>query len=224
MRSFRNTSSELCSNFSICFNPNIAFISYIALSIIYILFFSMPVNIFMVFFISVCHDLKQLFDEYKTCMISQTHPDYHWLIKRYNFLRNVVIEIDSQINCLVFWAALANMFCLYFTITGIMGSEDISIWELIVLYSALIFGAFMFVLMCLWADRLSSSAASVAHAAQALDGNLDSPVMHIRYILTVNKKVRMTVWSLFPLTKSSVLASIGTVITYSVLIKGILNE
>ncbi|GBN49967.1 hypothetical protein AVEN_98913-1 [Araneus ventricosus] len=82
----------------------------------------------------------------------------------------------------------------------------------------------MFILMCLWADRLSSSVASVAHAAQALDGNLDSPVMHIRHILAVNQKVHLTVWGLFPLKKSFVLVSIGTVTTYSVLIKGIFNE
>ncbi|GBO27126.1 hypothetical protein AVEN_200585-1 [Araneus ventricosus] len=105
-----------------------------------------------------------------------------------------------------------------------MGSKHFSIGDLICIYSGIIFGAFLFVLMCVWADRLSSSVASVAHTAHALDGNLDTPVMHIRYILALNQEVHLTVWGLFPLKKSFVLASVGTVITYSVLMKGILNE
>ncbi|GBM99415.1 hypothetical protein AVEN_78633-1 [Araneus ventricosus] len=116
------------------------------------------------------------------------------------------------------------MFCLYFTIAGIVESKYYSLGEVICLYSALIFGAFLFVLMCLWADRLSCSAASVAHAAHALDESFDSTVMHIRYIITVNQEVHMTVWNFFPMKKSFVLASIGSVITYSVLIKDILKD
>ncbi|GBN31698.1 hypothetical protein AVEN_62086-1, partial [Araneus ventricosus] len=106
-------------------------------------------------------------------MNSRSEPDYRFLIKNYNYLRNLVIDIDSQINCLVFWAALANVFSLYFTIAVILEAEEgVFIGESICMYSLVIFSTFTFFLMCLWADKVSSSATSVARAAHLLDGDL----------------------------------------------------
>ncbi|GBM59502.1 hypothetical protein AVEN_70477-1 [Araneus ventricosus] len=157
-------------------------------------------------------------------MNSRLVSDYRSLTKKYNSLRNLVIEIDSQISCLVFWAALTNIFSLYFTIAVILEAEEVFIGLSICMYTLIIFCTFMFFLMCIWADRVSSAAASVAREAHLLEGDLISSAMHVRYILAVNQEVHMTVWDVLPLRKSLVLVSIGTMITYSVLIKDIIKK
>ncbi|KAF8788764.1 hypothetical protein HNY73_006770 [Argiope bruennichi] len=213
--------------FSMDFNmgsPKVFLVVFIPLSVCFLLLFVIPVNTFMIYFVSVCHDIQQLFLAHKAKMNSRSEPDYRYLTKNYNYLRNLVIEIDSQTSCVVFWAALANVFNLYFGIAVILDSEESFIGEKIYLYTLIIFSTFMFFLMCLWADGVSSSAASVAREAQMLDGDLASSAMHFRYILAVSQEVHMTVWNLLPLRKSFVLASIGTMITYSVLIKDIVKQ
>ncbi|GBM80462.1 hypothetical protein AVEN_57300-1 [Araneus ventricosus] len=154
-------------------------------------------------------------------MISTPKPDYQYLINNFTHLRNFVFKVDSQISCLVFWAALVNAFSLYFAITGLLASSDI--WQIICFSTVVIYGTFMFFIMCLRADRMSCSAASVARKAHLLQGTPCSSGMHIRCLITLNQEVHFTVWGFFPLRKSFALATIGAVITYSVVIKDIVQ-
>ncbi|GBN52942.1 hypothetical protein AVEN_135032-1 [Araneus ventricosus] len=182
-------------------------------------FFSLPVKIFTIYFVSVCHDITSLFEAYKACMTSQSTRDYRSLISNYNYLRDLVNEIDSDISCIVFWAAISNVFNVYFGILGILAVKDVPIEDKARIYSFAVFDTFLFFLMCLWSDRVSSSAASVAREAYLLKGDADTSALRTQYILTANQDVHMTFGGLFPLRKSFVLASFGTIITYSVLIK-----
>ncbi|GBM43416.1 hypothetical protein AVEN_18591-1 [Araneus ventricosus] len=197
----------------------------IILSSFYIGFFAMPANAFMTFYISVCHDVEEIFHSYKKTMTTQSMPDYGRLTNTYLSLRKFVVEIDNRLNCMVFWAILANVFILYFGVTIITGEGAISVPQRISTFFALVYNAFIFFYACIWANRVSSSAASISEEACHLEENpKKSPVMHNRYLLVVNQGVYMTVWGVLPLKKSFVLASIGTMITYSVLIKDILSE
>ncbi|GIY46882.1 uncharacterized protein CEXT_259331 [Caerostris extrusa] len=90
---------------------------------------------------------------------------------------------------------------------------------LVVLYDTM-----MFFLMCLWADKMSTSATAVASEAHWLEENSRmSPVLQIRYLLAINQDVNFTVWGFLPLRKGFILGSIGTIITYSVLINNLIN-
>ncbi|GBM41611.1 hypothetical protein AVEN_196220-1 [Araneus ventricosus] len=224
INSFKNSGNQNRFEELLGADPNFVAVSLIMVSINYMVCFAMPVNTFIIYYVSVCHDIELLFQEYTTRMLSQSVPDYQCLTKRYNHLRNLVLEVDKHINCIVFWAALSNLFSLYFTIAGMMASTSMLKGESVCIITAVVYNTFMFFLMCLWADRVSCSASSVAHAAHFLRGNSISSVMHIRYILAVSQDVHMSVWGLFPLRKSFVFASIGTMITYSVLIKDIIKQ
>lgn len=154
-------------------------------------------------------------------MVLNPKPDYQYLINKFLHLKNFVSKVDSQISCFVFWAALVNVFSLYFAIIGLIGKKDASVWEIISISAIVIYGTFMFFFMCLWADRISCSTASIARKAHFLQGNSCPTGLHIRFLLALSQDVHFTVWGFFPLKRSFVLASVGAAITYSVLIKDI---
>ncbi|GBM96858.1 hypothetical protein AVEN_126649-1 [Araneus ventricosus] len=200
-------------------NPRFFAAFYLFINMYQLFFFSLPVKIFTIYFVSVCHDIISLFEAYKARLTSLSVRDYLCLINNYNYLRDLVNEIDSEISRIVFWAGLANIFSVYFGILGILAVKSVPIEDKARMYSFAVFDTFVFFLMCLWADRVSSSAASVAREAYLLKGDADTSALHTQYILTANQDVHMTFGGLFPLHKSFVLASFGTIITYSVLIK-----
>ncbi|GBM43413.1 hypothetical protein AVEN_18588-1 [Araneus ventricosus] len=122
----------------------------------------MPANAFMSFFISVCHDIEDIFHSYKKTMTTQSLPNYERLTNTYLSLRKCVVAIDNRLNCMVFWAILANVFILYFGITIITGEGAISVPQKIGTSFSLVYNAFIFFSACIWANRISSSAASIA--------------------------------------------------------------
>ncbi|GBM43410.1 hypothetical protein AVEN_18586-1 [Araneus ventricosus] len=151
----------------------------------------------------------------------QSTPNYLHLMKIYNSLRNIVSDVDGHLNCIVLWAALSNVFCLYFGISA-FSEPDMFIEEKICTSAMILFNTLMFFLMCFWADKVSCSAAAVAREAHCLPENgRNSPVTHVRYLFAVNQDVHLSVWGFLPLRKSFIFASAGTMITYSVLIKNI---
>ncbi|KAF8770796.1 hypothetical protein HNY73_018285 [Argiope bruennichi] len=201
---------------------NIFVVSFIVVTIYYTLFFTMPVNTFAVYFVSVSRDITSLFQKFKMRMISTPNPDYEHLINEFTHLRNFVLKVDSQTSCLVFWTALANVFHLYFAINGLLGSNDEIVWpNVICLSSGIIYSTFMFFIMCLWADRMSCSAAAISRKVHLLQGNSCSSGAHIRCLIALSQDVHFTVWGFFPLKKNFVLASVGAMITYSVMFKDI---
>ncbi|GBM60430.1 hypothetical protein AVEN_154156-1, partial [Araneus ventricosus] len=165
-------------------NPRFFAAFYLFINIYQLFFFSLPVKTFTIYFVSVCHDIISLFDAYKARLTSQSARDYRCLINSYNYLRDLVNEIDNEIRCIVFWAALANVFSVYFGILGILAVKALPIEDKARIYTFAVFDTFVFFLMCLWADRVSSSAASVAREAYLLKGDADTSALHTQYILT----------------------------------------
>lgn len=209
---------------NICFEDvNTYLIINILLSCNFLIFISMPVGTFILFYVAVCHDIVLHFQAYKDRMNSSTSPNYTSLIKNFNDLRNLVVDIDNQINSLAFFAIFTNVFGLYFAIAGITASHHMFATENIFLHISGICGIILTSAMCVWADRVSSIAASVATEAHSLVPDMFS-ILHIRYILAVNQNVHMTVCSLFTLRKSFLLASIGSMITYSILLRDFLKQ
>ncbi|KAF8792049.1 hypothetical protein HNY73_003698 [Argiope bruennichi] len=196
----------------------------ITLQIFYVIFFASPVNAFLTFFILVCHDIEELLHSYKETMIIQRVPDYERLMKTYLSLRKYVFEIDKQLNCTVFWAILTNIFVLYFGITAIIGEGATHIALRISTFFSLGYSTFMFIIPCLYANRVSSSAAAIAEEANTLEENpMNYYVIHNRYLHIVNQDMYMTIGGFLPLKKNFILVSIGTMVTYSVLIKDIMR-
>ncbi|GIY83818.1 uncharacterized protein CDAR_576771 [Caerostris darwini] len=158
-------------------------------------------------------------------MTSKPNPDYKFLLAQYSYLRKLVTSVDRQLNCLVFWAALANLFSFYFALDMILESpRDLFNGQIISQVIFVLYDTMMFFLMCLWADKMSMSATAVASEAHWLEENSRmTPVLQIRYLFAVNQDVNFTVWGFLPLRKGFILRSIGTIITYSVLINNLIS-
>ncbi|GBM43421.1 hypothetical protein AVEN_18595-1 [Araneus ventricosus] len=180
------------------------------LSMSFILFNFMPVNVFTVYFIVVCHDITLIFEAYRKHLTFQLVPDYRRFLQKHFFVRKLVSEIDNHISCIVFWAALANAFSIYLAVYGIAETANRLIEERIVLFIVVLYSIFMLFLMCLWADRVSSSAASLAEDVHSLEENSKgSPATHIRYLYLANRDVHLTVWD--KNTKRFILQAVGKI-------------
>ncbi|KAF8792050.1 hypothetical protein HNY73_003699 [Argiope bruennichi] len=222
--------SEICEHKSFFFgvqvqDPNTALLINELLSFTFILFSTTPVNTFTVYFMTVCHDIVSLFEAYKKHLTLQSTHDYQTLLQKHFSLRKLVLEIDSHISCIVFWASLNNAFSIYLAVYGVAEKADSSIELKILILIELPYNTFMLFFMCLWADRVSTSAASVAEEVHSLEENSrGSPEMHIRYLYLANRDVHLTVWGLFPLKKSFLFSALGNMITYTMLSKDIFKS
>ncbi|GBL94917.1 hypothetical protein AVEN_187438-1 [Araneus ventricosus] len=205
-------------------DPEINMAIGVLFEVLYVILFSMPANTFVIFFIAICHDIRLIFKAYQEGISSKV-PNYQYLLVEYSNFRKIILKIDHEISCLVFLSTFSNMFFLYFTINGSSETVGMLFEEKIALCVSVVFSISMLFLMCRWSEKVSSSAASIAEQAHCLPENAEnSPVAHIRYLYLVNQDVHFTVWGLFPLRKSFVFASIGTVITYTVLTKDVFKS
>ncbi|GIY46884.1 uncharacterized protein CEXT_259341 [Caerostris extrusa] len=103
-------------------------------------------------------------------MTSMPNPNYKFLLAHYYHLRKLVTSVDRQLNCLVFWAALANLFSLYFALTLILESaRNLLHGQVISMTIVVFYNTMMFFLMCLWADKMSMSASAVASQTHWLE-------------------------------------------------------
>ncbi|KAF8792039.1 hypothetical protein HNY73_003689 [Argiope bruennichi] len=184
------------------------------------IFFLIIGNILMIFFISVCHDIEQVIKSYRRFSMTQPIPDYRCLVRGYLSVRKLVLEVDSQMYGMVFCALATIMFICYFGLIAIAKPDELSYLEIVGSCFSAAYNALIFLLACFWANRVSSSAESVAEEAHCLEKNPEnSLVTYICYLNVVNQDLCMTAWGFLPLRKNFVLATVGTLITYSVLIK-----
>ncbi|KAG8189543.1 hypothetical protein JTE90_008503 [Oedothorax gibbosus] len=183
----------------------------------------MTVNAFLIFYIAVCHELGTIFETFKKSMTLNSPPDYESLLKEFHKRTRLVREIDDELSIIVFWATLANLISIYYALSIVVDLKTIP--QIITMLYNLTVSIVMFFLTCYSASELSDIVHDLSTAAHMLPENLKMPpIKHLRFLFVVDKSVRLTVWKLFPLEKSYILASIGTIITYAVLVDNLLPK
>lgn len=186
-------------------------------------FLLMPVNAFLIFYISVCRDLGSMFETFRKSMNSLSQPYYNLLLKEFHTMTNLVTYVDNNLNVLVFWATLVNMSSVHYALALVVGNYEIS--RIVTVLYNLTYNIVMFYMTCHYASVLSNIVSNLSSEAHLLPENLNmSPLKYLRFLLVVSKDVHLTVWKFFPLRRNYVLTSIGTIITYSVLVDNLLKN
>lgn len=183
----------------------------------------MPAHVFLMFYISICRDLSCMFDTFRKSMTSIPNPDYNSLLKNFQNMVNLVSEIDNEMNALVFWATLVNISSVYFALALVV--QTLGTAQSIAMFYNLAHNLLMFCATCHAASEMSDVASKLGSEAHMLPENTkNSPLTHLRFLLVVGKDVHLTVWKLFPLRKNYILTSIGTIITYFVLVDSLMRN
>ncbi|KAG8189544.1 hypothetical protein JTE90_008504 [Oedothorax gibbosus] len=137
-------------------------------------------------------------------------------------MANLVRDIDNDLCIIVFWATLVNLTSVYYAI-ALVNINDTAM--IIAVLFHLLNNIVVFFLTCYSASELSDTVKNISLEAHLLLENPKMPPMkHLRFLFVVDKGVHLTVWKLFPLRRNSILTSIGTMITYAVLIENILRK
>ncbi|GFT67703.1 uncharacterized protein NPIL_614811 [Nephila pilipes] len=168
----------------------------------------------------MCHHLKLLLVSLSKSLNNATDLEQDRVYKKYMTIKKLASYIDEQLSFLVFLSSLYNACNVYFGLTIILHPEE---------YFAPIQ---MTTVWCMFASNylaytgLTLSGSLLSEASDNLWLKMHEALMfrheisslQQRFLSLLEKGLFLTVWKIVPITRSFILASIGTIFSYSLLL------
>ncbi|GFT38671.1 uncharacterized protein NPIL_229711 [Nephila pilipes] len=183
----------------------------------------MPVNVFSMYYTVICKHLHDTLKNFTKSLEVSTNPDYSELLNQFLHIRKLVDETDSELSILMFTTFLCYACVMYFCVLSMLHPQQyeaytgivalISIWILFVAY------CLAFIAMTVTGSRIYEDSASIWIKTQELINTrhrLTFPQK--RFLSVIEKNLAMTVWKITPVKRSFILAAVGTIFTYCVLL------
>ncbi|GIX98978.1 uncharacterized protein CEXT_753421 [Caerostris extrusa] len=181
-----------------------------------------PAYIFAIYYTVICRYLSNILKNFLKTFGAITNPNYVVTVKQYLLIRKLVMEADSELSVLMFISTLFNSCSLYVGITCLLHPGDylslggisavLAVWILF----AISFTSFCDVKTGSSIHELSSSTwdkvQQLIHAGEKLTSSQK------RLLNVVEKDLTMTVWKVTSVKRSFILATLGTIVTYSILV------
>ncbi|GFT98426.1 uncharacterized protein NPIL_547491 [Nephila pilipes] len=188
----------------------------------------LPVSIFAIFYSVLCYHLYDVVKNFSKYLEENTVIDYDGILKQYLSIRKLVLEADSELSILMFSSSLFYACAMYFGITLILHSKDytssgsylplVSIWLVFVAsYTA-------FVMMAAAGSLVYEASTDIWEKAQELMNTEQNPTFSQKRFLAITEKyLTLTAWRITPVKRSFILATLGTILTYCILLDNIVN-
>ncbi|GBM52000.1 hypothetical protein AVEN_262237-1 [Araneus ventricosus] len=183
----------------------------------------LPMNTFIAYYTILCRQLQLCIRQFTKNITVVPDTKYGKLLRDYISIRTFVSKIEDELSVFVFTASLYNACSMYFGMTVILHPEE-----------------FMSTIQSLSVGCLFISC-SVAYMGLTLSGSLvheagidlcvkanevvsrkpEVNSFQQRFLSILEKNLQVTVWKILPITRSFILATMGTVFTYCLLLDNI---
>lgn len=188
------------------------------------IFLFLPFYIFSFYYAVICSDIQSIIYDFQLLMASYPREDYNKLNRIYCEIKLLISRIDSRIGFLVLLSFSLNGFLLH---TGFLillkGETDGYVGETIAA-SVCCGGSFAnFIAMAISASSVNDAARSVKLQSEMLqEDNPNFVCPYIRFLQNCGHEISMTVWGIVNIKRNFAFGMIGTILTYSVLIDGMM--
>ncbi|GIY65991.1 uncharacterized protein CDAR_454081 [Caerostris darwini] len=182
-----------------------------------------PAYVFAIYYTVICRYLSNILKNFLKTFGAITNPNYVVTLKQYLLIRKLVMEADSELSVLMFTSTLFNSCSLYVGITCLLHPGDylslggisamLAVWILF----AISFTAF-FVMSKTGSSIHELSSSIWDKVQQLIPAGQELTSSQKRLLSVVEKELTMTVWKVASVKRSFILATLGTVVTYSILV------
>lgn len=182
------------------------------------LFLMVPLNIFALYYTAVCCNLQRMIVNLKE---SFTRPcKYDDFFENYLAIRRFIADMDKELSFLMFTSSFFNACTMYFGLTCWLHPNEYgkafqiaTIWFLV---PASHLPFFTMILSACFVHEASSSMWDKGHELLRLGCAPSFSQLRILYV--TEKELTLTVWKIVPIKRSFLVAAMGTIFTYCVLL------
>ncbi|GBM93200.1 hypothetical protein AVEN_93756-1 [Araneus ventricosus] len=184
------------------------------------LFSALPNNVFPVYCMLVCHYLHGMFGNMKTWMEADSPVEYEHMTKVYIHIRRLVEAADDVLSMPLFVFCFFHSTTIYLCVTSLL-PQDEYVGSLRQASHWILFIGINFAFICL------SREASLIYEHNAKIGSMARELMIIepnpsiwqkKFVFIAEKELSLSVWKMTAVKRSFMFATLGTVLTYSILI------
>lgn len=190
-------------------------LSYVLVFICY-----MPLNIFPIYYVTLCYELKELILSFYTMMKCQPRFNYNKLIYVYNEIKTVANTANSNVGFLMFFSFIFNSIMLHSSLTSFIEIKGVTPNLKII---------------CIWLISFSNYLATTVSASYVHEASMfikekskrlqeDNPKVicsYLRFLQNCDEEIAMSVWGILNIKRNFVLGTLGTILTYTFLFMSI---
>ncbi|GBM13886.1 hypothetical protein AVEN_214508-1 [Araneus ventricosus] len=183
----------------------------------------LPVSVFAMYYTAMCQYLCGMLKKFRKSLQATANRDYGEILKFYLFIRKLVSDIDSELSILMFSSSLYYASTTYFGLTTIIHQDDYwkdvailplsTVWVLF----ATNFAAFM--TMTVSGSSIYDESANIWSVVQeTISPEQNLTPTQKRFLSVAEKELAMTAWKIAPVKRSFIIATLGTIVTYCILL------
>ncbi|GFR00039.1 uncharacterized protein TNCT_637681 [Trichonephila clavata] len=180
----------------------------------------LPLNNFAIYYTTVCHHLKLLVASLGKSLNNVRDSENDRIYKEYISIRNLVTYIDEQLSFLVFISSVYNACTMYFALTLILHPEEYfdvtHILSVVSLFSSNYLSYMGLTLSGSLLHEASEELWFKLHRALMPRSEITS--LQQRFLNLLEKGLFLTIWKILPIKRSFILATLGTILTYCILL------
>lgn len=185
-----------------------------------------PLNIFAIYYASLCYEIKNRIQDYHAVIKTCHTRNYNELSDAYCKIRLNAKLIDAKVRFLVFISFIFNAMLMFLGITILLYLNEDS--SLMITFLVLTFCFIMllnFLIQVLYASLINDASLRVRDETKAIkNGNTQSDSSCLRFFLTCEDEISLTVWGITDMKRSFIFGTIGTILTYSLLVDSLMKH
>lgn len=192
----------------------------ITFNITFILFLTVPINIFALYYTVVCRHLRSIIITFKKSLNSRDHLKKDDVFENYLAIRRFATHMDEELSFLIFTSSLFNACIMYFGVTCFLHPEEyISTFQSASIWFLVPASYIPFFAMTVSACFVHEASTGVYNKGQELLRFGRIPTFsQLRILYVTEKELTLTVWKIVPIKRNFLMAAMGTIFTYCILL------
>ncbi|GIX77524.1 uncharacterized protein CDAR_268321 [Caerostris darwini] len=167
------------------------------------------------FYIAVCNHIKSIIKHTEESLSRKPLVDFERFIHSYSRIKSIVDLTDKEVGFLVFITIFFNSGFMCFTFYVTLNFNITAGIQTVAIYG-MFFGALgLFIGMTVSASMVADESKELCSAMPENTGKLT--FKQIRFLMTTQNGITLTVWRIVPITRSFIFVIIGILLTYTVM-------
>lgn len=184
-----------------------------------IIYFTMPIFVFTVFYVIMCFELRAAILNVSNSITLNLDSAHDEARKTYNSIRSIAEFIDQELSFLVFCITVLFSSYMYDFVVLALHAKTFLISTKLTFTTCLFLNSLSsFLAMAVSASLLGEASlqvGSMVRKAQQASKNQTLAIQ--KFLLSTEKEINLTVWKIVPIRRNFIIGTIGALFTYVVL-------
>lgn len=185
-----------------------------------ILWLLMPLNLFSIYYTVICRQLSYILLEFAKLVSQSQKKKFKSLQILFIEIKRLIKTVDQKVSLFVFLCVIYNAAIMYFAITILLKPRVYGdVFQRSAIYILCANSFVSFLTMVISASDIHQASLLISDNGDAvLEDDQNPGNSQLLFLRTIDKEITMTVWEIVPIKRSFILATIGTLFTYCLLV------